>query len=345
MSSSTNNNISPLLSLPAELRTHILSFLLPDLPTIECDAAWSPTTSGPPRNWPWPDGEWDAGLCRSVYQFRSDEEQCHTAVLSTCKLLHIDGTGYLYRCKTYKIHVFDHGFDFLTDAGGIRALPEIPFYEMKELVIEVEGCGIKETGCRLRENLVWVCGYLSHWKVQLKKLRIVFRDSWDPWWNTAWDETLSGEEARPPVVDDTKDNRFNAELGAWEDGFYSTFSWIISPLALLPVVDECIIDIPQEWKWSRYVGEDDTIVEMTEPCPAKQHVLDLAKWYEEGIDGTYAFEEDLRLERDRAQFLYRLKHLDGRADRECGCDGCVEHYKDVDRRAEEARRRDTGDFS
>ncbi len=154
------------------------------------------------------------------------------------------------------------------------------------------------------------------------------------------------EEARaPPVVDETKDNRFNAELGAWEEGCPSTFAWMISPLALLPVVEECVVEIPQEWRWSRYVGdEDDTVVEMTEPQPAKQHVLDLAKWYEEGINGTYAFEEDVRLEQDRAEFLYRLEHPDGQPDRECGCDDCVEHYKEVDRLAEEARPRDAGDF-
>ncbi|KAL8924357.1 MAG: hypothetical protein Q9208_004139 [Pyrenodesmia sp. 3 TL-2023] len=312
---STNTTVQ-LLDLPAELRTQILSFLLPDLPKIECDVGWSPTANGPPRDFP--PSLWTPGPQQSAYRFRSDEEECHTAILRTCKRLHMDGASYLYRQKTYKIHVFDYGVDFLNKAGDFAALPQIPYHEMKELIIEIVDCDshMAKTGTRLRENLLLLCGLLSHHNVHLKKLRIQFSPAWSDWWNTTWDETES-EECRPPAFDETKDNSCNAELAAWECGFNSTFEYITSPLALLPTVDACTVEVSTAYKLKRRIpgpeeldeeGGDGRHVEIFEPHPAKQHVLDWARWYRDRIDGTYAFEEDWSLKRAREEFADKLTH-------------------------------------
>lgn len=337
--------MTQLMDLPAELRIHILSFLLPDLPTIECDVDWSPTADSCPRDFP--KSIWTPGVGPSVYKFRSDDEKCETAVLRACKQLHMEGTGYLYGLKTYKIHVFDFGVDFLNRAGIFLELPQIPFHEMKELIIEIFGCeDMAETGTRLRDNLMFLCGLLSHHNVHLKKLRIEFSPPRRDWWNTAWDETGS-EECPPPDFDIRKDNSCNAELAAWENGFYSTFEYITSPLALLPTVDECTVEVPVAYKTIRYVPDpeewheesDVRPVEILVPNAAKQHVLDWATWYQERIEGVYAFEEDWCLERDRAAFAYMLLHPHGGPSRECNCEDCVEHYKNLDSKTEESRRK------
>ncbi|KAL8901471.1 MAG: hypothetical protein Q9207_005182 [Kuettlingeria erythrocarpa] len=350
--SPTNTPIG-LLDLPFELRTQILSLLLPDLPTIECDSDYSPTGDGCPRKLC--PQTWSPGDISSDYKFRSDSSKCETAILRVCKQLHEEGTDYLYRRKTYKIHVFAYGIDFLSGGGELLALPLIPFHEMKELVIEVVGCDMTRLGTRLRDELAWICGLLGYYKVHLKKLRIDLGDF--NWWMDSWDETLSEECAPPPpphFVSEIDNDDCNAEAAAWEEGFDSTFAYILSALKLLPVVDECTITIPNI-PTTVYPtrGPDD------DPCDdgsdddgsyggittwdrAPQHIHDLAKWYEEGIDGTYAFEEDLRLQRDRAGFAARLKHPSGGPDAppdwRCGCEDCVEYFKDLDRQYMEARR-------
>lgn len=314
-SMSTNTSFQ-LLNLPSELRTHILSYLLPDLPVIGCDIGWSPTADGPPRNFPV--SIWTPGVAKSAYQFRSDDEKCQTAVMRACRLLYHDSVDYLYRLKTFKIDVFDYGIDFLTHARHLLTLPLVPFDEMKEFVIQIVGCDMAETGYRLRENLVWLCGLLSHRKVHLKKLKIEFSSYSDNWLGKAWDETES-EDPKPPTINESVNNECNAELAAWENGFFSTFAYIISPLALLPIADECTIEVPER-------------------LGTKKHILDLARWYQEGIDGTYAFEDNWRLKQDRADFEYKLKHPNGSRNRKCNCADCVEHYKELDGKAEESRK-------
>ncbi|KAI4115684.1 MAG: hypothetical protein LQ338_007821 [Usnochroma carphineum] len=317
MSSSTG--ITGILDLPAELRAHILSFILPDLSTIECDIGWSPTNNDPPRNCPV--RIWTPDTVDSVHRFRSDDEKCDTAVLRICKQLNQDGTGYLYHLKTYKVHVFNFGIDFLSQAGDLHALPLLPYHEMKEFVIQIVGCGMAESGCRLRENLLWLCGLLNHHKVHLRKLRIEFPEPYASIWNSesVWDEDGSEEERWPPVIDESVINDCNANLAAWEAGFPSTFAYILSPLALLPTADECTIELPECFK-------------------AKQHVVDAAKWYEEGISGVYPFEEDWCLKQDRAEFEYRLQHPDGLRSRQCDCADCVLYYEVSDGREEECRK-------
>ncbi|KAI4188245.1 MAG: hypothetical protein LQ346_005353 [Caloplaca aetnensis] len=353
----TNTSIG-LLDLPFELRTQILSLLLPDLPTIECDVDYSHTGNSCPRKLC--PQTWTPGVIASDCQFRSDGSECETAILRVCKQLHEEGTDYLYRRKTYKIHVFDYGIDFLSGGGELLALPLIPFHEMKELVIEVVGCGMTRTGTRLRDELAWICGLLRHHNVQLKKLRIDLGDWY--WWMNSWDETLSEECAPPlpPHLDVLENDDCNAEAAAWEEGFESTFAYIISALKLLPVVDECTIPIPDipttRWPirgpeddpWDEGSDDDSSYEGITTWRKAPQHIHDLAKWYEEGIDGTYAFEEDLRLQRDRAGFAARLKHPRGGPDAppdwDCGCEDCVEYFKE-ERRRDEERRREAEEFA
>ncbi|KAL8924356.1 MAG: hypothetical protein Q9208_004138 [Pyrenodesmia sp. 3 TL-2023] len=295
----------PIFNLPSELRAHILSFLLPDVNPIQCDTHWSPTAEGPPRGCC--PVTWEAGEGLSEYTFRSDGEPCQMAILRTCRCLFDDGMKQLYACKTYKAHVFDYGIDFLTEAGQLRALPQMPYRRMKEFVIQIMGCDMAETGDRLRANLVWLCGQLKQNNVRLSKLRIEF--DLPLLWEKAWDQT-EAEDPQPPIVDPRAINAYNADLAAWECGFYSTFAYILSALPMLPLVDECVIDVPERLR-------------------EKQHVVDLARWYEEGIDGTYAFDEDNWIfQQDKEDFARRLK-LDGRW-RDCDCADCIAHFDRIE---------------
>ncbi|KAL8839215.1 MAG: hypothetical protein Q9170_001821 [Blastenia crenularia] len=288
--------------LPTEIRIEIISYLLPDIPVIECDIGWSPNKNNPPHYWS--PGQWST--CEpngSLYDFRSDREPCSTTILRANKQLYEDGIWYLYANKTYKLSVFNYGFDFLTKYSFLDRLPEFPFHKVKEFVIQICGCGLYTTGYRLRANLVWLCGLLRDRKTHFQKLRIEFVG--DDYWEHAWDI----EEHTPPDFSD----RFNfglpnADFIAWENCFPSTFAWIISPLAQLQsVADECVFDLPP-------------------PLRGKQHLRELAQWYVDGMNGKYAFEEDWLIERDKTAFQLERKHPEGEA-RKYGCDDCDELYK------------------
>ncbi|KAL8706073.1 MAG: hypothetical protein Q9201_000838 [Fulgogasparrea decipioides] len=271
-----------LLDLPVEIRTHILTFLLPNLPSIECDLDWSPLNNNAPRRtspstWYVEDD--------AVFDFRDDGGPCYPQILCVNRQLYWEGTDYLYKQKTYKINVFEFGIDFLKESTQLCCLPPLPYHRMKEFVIQVRASNpLEETGCRLRDNLLWLCGLLHHNNVRLNKLKIVFSPS--PYaWAEAWDETEPRELPEEVRYNDGFLQE-NHERIARDWGFASTFAWILSPVALLPVVGECTIEVP-------------------EPLRQKSHIVKLAKWYEKGIDGRYTFDgEAWPLKDDREEFHF-----------------------------------------
>ncbi|KAI4137558.1 MAG: hypothetical protein L6R39_007214 [Caloplaca ligustica] len=295
--------------LPAEIRTKIISFLLPDLPVIDHDSDWSPCCNNPPRMTS--PGTWQALHEGAPYNFRSDQEPCYTAILRANKQLYEDGMQYLYRQKTFKFTVWDYGFDYLKECCQLAKLPELPYHEMKEFVIHIADVYIWETGFRLRENLVWICGLLRHHNIRFKSLKIEFMDNGRTHrWSEAWDSADFEEPGRPNRMGMYDWELPNLNYIAYDEWFPSTFAYMLTPLALLPKAESCVIEVPAELK-------------------GKQHILDLAKWYEEGIDGTYEFPDDPTFVADKAEFDYRLKHLDGPVPG-CDCDECVSHFRQVD---------------
>ncbi|KAL8839216.1 MAG: hypothetical protein Q9170_001822 [Blastenia crenularia] len=286
------------LDLPREIRDQVYSHLLPDLPVIDCDPDWSTNKEGLYRY--------------SAYDFRADREPCSLGLLMANHQLYDEGTDYLYNTKTYKLNVFAGGFDFLSESNSLERLPAIPCHKIKAFVIRIVDCDFEKSGCELRENLVWLCGLLRHHNVCFKDLKIVF-SKWAPgWsgWSEAWDANDT-EEPSPPVVNDNIDNKYNANLAAWELNFFWTFDYIISPLALLPVADKCTIEVPEVFK-------------------GQQHVVDRATWYEEGLNGCAVFEDDKCLQSDRAEFeqkFQRAKHLYGELCRPAGYEQCPRRIK------------------
>ncbi|KAI4170933.1 MAG: hypothetical protein LQ343_004591 [Gyalolechia ehrenbergii] len=169
-----------------------------------------------------------------------------------------------------------------TPSDQLRELPPLPYSDIKEFVIAIAPCYQALTACRLRANLLWLCGLLRHNKVHFQRLKIEFDNTLWCDWNDAWDEAESDYIPLPLVYDNVFDLP-NAEFTAYKQGFSSVFSWLISPLALLPTAGECMIELPAAFK-------------------GKRHFVDLAKWYEKGIDGTHEFGDHPFLQRDIEQF-------------------------------------------
>ncbi|KAL8850897.1 MAG: hypothetical protein Q9221_004210 [Calogaya cf. arnoldii] len=81
---------------------------------------------------------------------------------------------------------------------------------------------------------------------------------------------------------------------------------------MLPTAGVCSIELPPTFK-------------------DKNHIVDLAKWYEEGINGTYAFDtHDQWFLDDIIEFEDQLKHGNGPkpyALESCECAKCVALFK------------------
>ena len=297
-----------ILDLPFELRTEILSHLLPDLRVLTCEPGYSTTNDEPPRynspqTWTFPTEP------SNLQQLRVDNAKCRLSILSASKQLHEDGVDFLYRRKTYVAQVYNFGIDFLFNAGDLRTLPSMPYHEMKEFVIQIASCDLAETGCRLRDNLVWFCSLLRRNTVKMRKIRIEFL--YDPFWEFAWDQPNTGDVAVEPLVDVLADNSCNANLNAWQAGFNSTFAYILSALVHLPIASECTIEIP-------------------DPLRGKKHLIETASMYERAVQGTYPALRDCIpeavLEADRKAFDFKMQHPDGPSS-DCQCSGCAEHFQ------------------
>ncbi|KAL8839218.1 MAG: hypothetical protein Q9170_001824 [Blastenia crenularia] len=306
-----------IVDLPKELRKHILSFLLPDLDTIECDQTLSPCRDSLPRNWP-PRG-WKHGNGPSVCYLRTDREVgvndgiCHPQVLRVNRKLYDDGVEYLYRQKTYKISVFNYGFEFLRHSGQLDELPPLPYHHIKEFVIEVNLPDLKETGTMLRWNLLWLCGLIQKAGIHFRRLKVEFQNN--DYHGNARDE-VETYSAPPSRSDDPFDDPFdekddcNAHLVAYKNGFWSTLGYLFNPLVLLPVAKQCAIQLPTE------LQDTDS--------------QDLATWYEEGLNGTYPFEDDWWLQREKADFEWKVDHPSGSSE-SCECVSCKDFFKKLNR--------------
>ncbi|KAL8931705.1 MAG: hypothetical protein Q9211_006784 [Gyalolechia sp. 1 TL-2023] len=274
--------ISPLtiLDLPTEIRTYILSFLLPDLPTIQCDIEWSHLANDPPKNRS--PLHWEPYSEDAPYEFRSDKEPCSLAILRANRKLYADGKRHLYGGKTYKLNIHNYGFDFLSQSDQLRELPPLPYSEIKDFVIAIAPCYEALTAVRLRANLLWLCGLLRHHQVHFNRLKIEFDETLWCGLTESWDGAES-DVIPTPQVEDNVLGLPNADFVAHEQGFSSVFAWLISPVALLPTAGECTIALPAAFR-------------------AKRHVVDLAQWYEKGIDGTHDLGAHWCLQRDLEEF-------------------------------------------
>lgn len=181
---------------------------------------------------------------------------------------------------------------------------------MKEFIVQIVECDLAVTGYRLRSNILWLCGLLRRHDIRFRKLKIEFMaTTYRNYWDEAWDFAKIEDPAEPDLSNDFNWELPNVNNIAYEKWFPSAFAYMIVPLALLPVADQCSVEIPAAFM-------------------DKQHILGLAKWYEERIDGTYAFDDTWCLQNDEDEFEYRLKHVDGPL-RECEYDVCVEYFRQI----------------
>ena len=267
-----DGSVFRIMDLPYEIRAHILSFLLPDRKIIEVEQSLvtaPPWRNSDPQHW-YPEAD-------TVFWPRYDGDRCHTQILRANRQLYQEGFDYLYKQRAYKINIYGFGFEFLREGTQLDVLPPFPYPMVQEFIIYIDaGHGLPEMGHRLRTNLLRLCGLLKHHQIRFKKLTIEFASSRR--WDKAWDaEKESGLYLPETVYSFSMFHEAvyqdNQELYARDWGFSSTFAWMITPIALLPTVGECTIKLPLELR-------------------GDPKFVDLAKWYEEGIDGRADFAED-----------------------------------------------------
>ncbi|KAI4240222.1 MAG: hypothetical protein L6R40_005251 [Gallowayella cf. fulva] len=202
----------------------------------------------------------DYSFARYEYNLGDYKDGYLPQILRVSRQLRQEGTAYLYHRKTFIITVYHTGFDFLKGSGQLQTLPNLPFYEMKEFVIRIPPHTLRTHGTRLRGSLVWLCGLLHQSGARFKKLRIDFTDQlseWDPWPKEVplWEYTDDSPESIPTelLLNDEEEWYTNFEYLAWREGCYSTWEWLVSPLAMLSgVADKCIIDIPRSYQGNKH---------------------------------------------------------------------------------------------
>ncbi|KAL9021517.1 MAG: hypothetical protein Q9185_001310 [Variospora sp. 1 TL-2023] len=306
-----------LSSLPCEIRTQIIRYLLPSTPnnieslTAKCTtsyAAYIPTSlySSPPLSpsSPWPPSP------------NHNPNTCTTAILALNRAFHLSGTRYLYALRTFTLTVWPHAYDFLYRVTELKTLACVPYSTMKEFTIQMPECNVAtQNGCLLRRNLVWLCGLLAareyddddeygrRRRIHFRRLKIEFltRESEsDPMkkkqkslWDMAWDadDDDEREEKKEDEGSDAKKKKKKkpdeatqeGDWSAYVEGFSSTMAWLCSAFAMLPrgVADECEVVLP-------------------ESVAQRWHMREMARWYEEGMmmDGREGFEEEEEEEDD-----------------------------------------------
>ncbi|KAL8958747.1 MAG: hypothetical protein Q9183_005777, partial [Haloplaca sp. 2 TL-2023] len=126
------NSVFRIMDLPTEIRTHILSFLLPDRNPIACSTARSPTFANPYRNedpltW-YPEAS-------TNFHPRTDDLPCHPQILRANRKLYDEGFAYLYKRRTYTLDLSGFGFDFLREGTQMDTLPLFPYAAVPNFVI------------------------------------------------------------------------------------------------------------------------------------------------------------------------------------------------------------------
>ncbi|KAL8852787.1 MAG: hypothetical protein Q9221_002296 [Calogaya cf. arnoldii] len=302
-----SNHPFRLLDLPTELRTHILSYLLPSGSTITCSKEHSPHYDRIPLNCS--PHSWIISSEVSSYSFEraSHDDAFSPQILHVNRQLHAEATAYLYNQKTYVLAVYTSGFDFLKLSSQLDELPTLPYNSIKHFIIEIQPTVLPLFGENLYQNLLWLCNLIRQSKIHFKSLTIDFTDQCsgqyvriddndgcsDPVFGQIpiWEYTTDSASSIPPsTVTDCHGIYENFDYVAWEEGYYSSFARLISPLQLLSAVtDKAVINVP----WS---------------CEDNESYLRLKEWYEEGLEGKEAFDEDGVIVRE---CVSKAKHANG----------------------------------
>ncbi|KAI4271015.1 MAG: hypothetical protein LQ337_006311 [Flavoplaca oasis] len=296
------------LGLPAEIRAQVLSYLLPNIPVIDCDTVWSPTGQREIG------GEnpytYEISPGRSLYNFtsfRTGDYPYSPQILRVNRQLHSEAIAYLYHQRTFVLTIYQFGFDFLNKSGPLDVLPSLPYREIKHFVIRIKACNVPTAGRQFRKNLLRLCGLIHEQKIHFKKLTVdfmnhtkIYRYGQDDSWETEsergehipslWEASNDGLENIPPEISDARWDHQNFEYAAWYLGWGSTLAYLMSPLMMLSgIVDEATIQLPNS-------------------CTGNPRYDMLKRYYEERLEGRYRFDED---DPDLIGLRWAFKHPHG----------------------------------
>ena len=162
----------PLMRLPIELRLHALSFLLPDVETID------------------PGNEWDSSQDPGSFvediigtTLRHDRAPCQMAILRSSRQIYEETSHYLYDKLTIAARIRDDGVNFLRYHYGcgclaypLCQLANVPFSKFKCVWLKIEASTNQPKHLvNVRRNLLDFCGVLY----QQETLKCVRVDLWD----------------------------------------------------------------------------------------------------------------------------------------------------------------------
>ncbi|KAL9023082.1 MAG: hypothetical protein Q9180_008403, partial [Flavoplaca navasiana] len=158
--------------LPAEIRAHVFSYLLPNVPVIDCDTDWSPNEeSHIGYETPY---TYENPLWISVYSFARYDDPYFPQILRVNRQLHSEAIAYLYHQRTFVLTIYQFGFDFLKQSGPLDVLPLLPYSEIMHFVIRIKACDVRTAGRQVRKNLIRLCGLIHEQKIHFKKLTVDF---------------------------------------------------------------------------------------------------------------------------------------------------------------------------
>ncbi|KAL8978844.1 MAG: hypothetical protein Q9205_005679, partial [Flavoplaca limonia] len=302
--------------LPAEIRAHVFSYLLPNVPVIDCNTTLSPNAErhvGLENPYTYEDPLWIF-----VHGFATYDDPYFPQILRVNRQLHSEAVAYLYHQRTFVLTIYQFGFDFLKQSGPLDVLPLLPYGETMHFVIRIKACGIRTAGRQVRKNLIRFCGLIHEQNIHFKKLTVDFlnhgniysdRDDdgheteaeTDEYIPSLWESCHDAPENIPPEIADAAWGHQNFEYAAWYLGWGLTFAYLMSPLMMLSgVADQAIIQIPDF-------------------CTGNPRYEMLKRYYEERLEGRYGFDED---DPDLIGLRWAFKHPHG--PREYCEDMCME---------------------
>lgn len=286
----------PLMRLPAEIRLHIYSFLLPDMKTLYSQRGGGFYGPGSSQNY------------HGGGRYRHDFAPGDMAIMRSNRQIYDETTNYLYSRSTLMVSVGDDGVNILSRHWGCGeilrgSLNEIPFDRFKRVWLQIQAA------IDQRKHLVDVRGNLLDFCIALcqtdplKSLRVDLFDSRH--WEAGWFDLHEATSVQGGIKMITKDveyimRRYSctqeiAEREIWR-AVNSTgtslaatdIEAILQPLKLLRGVERCQIFL------NPHLQNDNSLVE-------------LATLHEEIVqskgDLTLA---DLTSVHDMSEELYRL---------------------------------------